>query len=171
MRQYAGWAGIEDCKVSWQTLRNTAVLTRLAKEESLEEIHSLLGNAKMANTRAYVKKMLGNKTYVEWKDGYPQAPRPGAYSRGRIGAKPKHGLYSRYLLQDYFSEEGIDTIRHELREVVRLRLVEDRILPLMEQAADDLDAAQALKETLKLLEIGSTAAIRVARRLLKQHRL
>jgi len=170
VRQYAEWAGIEAELVTWQTLRNTAILIRLAKGETVEQIHALLGKAEISKTRAYLKKLREKPRPIPWREGYPEEAELEPYQRGRAGAQPAHGLYAKHLLTDYLSKEEIESIPPELREVVRLRLVEGRVMELFNEAADDPDQGEALEKALKLLEVGGMAVSRVGSRLLKVRR-
>ena len=165
VRQYANWIGIEAEQVTWQTLRNTAIYLRLRRGETVEQIHALLGKAEMAKTREQLRKLVGKPQTIQWREGTPKDTTTGGYQRGRAGAPPRHGLHSKHLLRDTLSEEEIDRIHPDLREVARLRIVEMRILGLMEQAAQEKDQNQALEGAIKLLYIGGTTVTRVARRL------
>ena len=163
VRQHASWVRIKAKQVTWQTLRNTAVLIRVADEEPLEQIHTLLGRAELAKTKAYVKKMLCNLTYVDWMDDIFPDAEPEAYLRGRAGAKPKHGYYSKYLLYDEYPAELLRELGLFEREMLRLRMVRCRAEELYFAGKDGADEKEIRDEMIRLLLVQLETTWRIGR--------
>jgi hypothetical protein len=147
------------------------VAIRSEQGEPLEKIHATLGRAEIAKTKAYLRNILENPVYIDWVEGYIPDAEPETYKRVRGGGKAKHGLYSKYLLNDYFSAEQIRSLNIFEQEVVRLRVVMARAEKLYQAGRREEDLNLSRMDTIRIILVQMEAIYRIARMKIKADRV
>ena len=163
VRQYVSWVGLKAEQVTWQTLRNTSVAMRAEQGDPLEKIHAALGRSEISKTRAYLRKLLERPKYIEWADGHSPDVEPENYNRGRAGAKPRHGYYSKYLLYYHIPLAELHAMNVFEREKARLNLVMARAEELYQAGRREKDIDSIRQEMIRILLVQMEATYRIAR--------
>jgi integrase len=165
-------AGLKAEKITCQTLRNTAAARSVEAGGTTAAVQTRLGRSSAAGTKKYLRRLAESRkgrlrARRRAEDGDQEVPSRGpcrAGPRNHLGLK--HGLYAKYLPElDQLAEQRVGgrQLKELDREIFRLRAVMRRVLILTEQP-------ESLKEAMRALEAGGTAAVRIAKaKLLKKN--
>jgi integrase len=154
LRQYAAWAGLPAQEITFRTLRHTAALLEAEWGEDEAGPESFVEQAGRQSRRRFVERL------AQAAIPPPALQVEEPYPRGSFQARPgeqrylTHGLYAAHLPETEL--EGTPCKEPNLdREIARLRAVMERALAL----ALERDSPEY---SLKLLEVYSQAATRLA---------
>lgn len=155
LRACAARAGLDETKVNWRTLRNTAVRLRAENGDSQRELKEYFGFADTRGASRLLHSMEKSGYEVGWKEGEGEAETGGGDRlKPRVQGRGA-GLYAgafaeaELRLLEQARPEGVGG------EVAALRLV---MLRALQRALENSSPA----ETLRLLDSFSSATLRLA---------
>jgi hypothetical protein len=99
LKRYAAWAGLDERRITYHTLRHTAVMLRLERGESFEEVQKNMDSMRVETVRRELKAQ-GRRKKVDLLTGRRHK---GVVRRRKPKAQPgnlqalRHGLYARKL--------------------------------------------------------------------------
>jgi len=172
LKAYASWAGLDAARVTFACLRHTAALLHLESGASAANLQKFLGRAGLKETRRYIVllgQMLASRrpnrrrfTGCRQFNSPLQRKKPHAQP-GNLNALT-HGFYAPLPLPPGGLNQPALAVPTLEPEIVRLRLLLRRALELTGPTRNP-------HEALRILDVFSLAAVRIARLLVKQKEL
>lgn len=185
INRYARSGGLDFKKVTYECIRNTAIVRRLEAGDEPRNIQDFLGLNTLASTTRYLNSLTGSPHESKWSE---EPFRP--IVRGPYRFKPgiayglKHGLYQKNSLeysisadQEGIADGGIPLLSQQdpeasqeepgdnlTNEIEKFRRVMDRVYKLMEKMEN-------LEEGIRLLDVYGKAINRLSISLKAQSQL
>jgi integrase len=168
LNRYATWAGLDERKITCQTLHNTAAILRLEAGDDFQQIQAFMGHERLASTihlldiQKQKKKNLMKKGRRAKARPY-QRKTPARNTPGNLWAL-KHGFYA-LKMQDKLVKEAMLYSKDKLASEIAVQRVITR------RAFELYDETENIEERFHLMELVGLGCWRVSRLMLAQHQL